>query len=80
MVQSSESITIISLRGTTVTMMLDQVPNLSVAFSYDLKKSKLKGQTKPPIFWQLKVLNGEFGKKSKNIHQHVMMSAAKIMA
>ena len=47
MVQSSESITIISLRGTTVTMMLDQVPNLSVAFSYDLKKSKLKGQTKP---------------------------------
>lgn len=49
MVQSSESITIISLRGTTVTMMLDQVPNLSVAFSYDLKKSKLKGQTKPPF-------------------------------
>ena len=80
MVQSSESITIISLRGTTVTMMLDQVPNLSVAFSYDLKKSKLKGQTNPPILWQLKVLNGEFGKKSKNIHQHVMMSAAKIMA
>ena len=37
--QSSESITIISLRGTTVTMMLDQDPNLSVAFSHDLKKS-----------------------------------------
>ena len=47
--QSSESITIISLRGTTVTMMLDQDPNLSVAFSDDLKKSKVRGQTETPF-------------------------------